>query len=153
MIIGPFDNTENKGFNASYPPEKEIMFNASYQGLNQKVKWQKVKPALSGKLSFANYLGTMNDVVVYAVTKVWSPDERKVSMLLGSDDGAIVWLNNNNVYSVNMVRGAIKDDDEVIVELKKGWNDLLVKVSQLKGGWGLFLRFDDPEQELKYSIN
>ncbi len=38
MVIGPFDYGES--FNREYPPEKEIILNASYKGVNQIIEWQ-----------------------------------------------------------------------------------------------------------------
>jgi len=36
--------------------------------------------------------------------------------------------------------------------LTKGWNKVLIKVLQGAGGWGYYLRFADPEGELRYAL-
>ena len=42
--IGPFDNQNGEGFEAAYPPEKEIDLTKTYAGKDQeKVKWQEFK--------------------------------------------------------------------------------------------------------------
>ena len=41
--IGPFDNTENAGFDTVYPPEKEIDLAKTYTGKDgQKVAWKEM---------------------------------------------------------------------------------------------------------------
>src|SRR6478609_9535404 len=39
-IVGPFDNTGNKGFELAYPPEQSIDLQAEYAGKTNKVRWQ-----------------------------------------------------------------------------------------------------------------
>ena len=51
-----------------------------------------------------------------------------------------------------MSRGAIADSDIVPCELQAGWNEVLCKVGQSGGGWGLFLRFNDPSGSLAYGL-
>ena len=38
-VIGPFDNTERKGFATVFPPEKKIDLSATYEGKAGKVEW------------------------------------------------------------------------------------------------------------------
>ena len=38
-VIGPFDNTERKGFATVFPPEKKIDLSATYEGKSGKVEW------------------------------------------------------------------------------------------------------------------
>src|SRR5262249_48816993 len=41
--IGPFDNTENAGFDTAYPPEREIDLARTYEGKDdQKVGWKEM---------------------------------------------------------------------------------------------------------------
>ena len=42
--IGPFDNTDNQGQGAVYPPEKAIDRKAVYPGKSGSVRWRTVKP-------------------------------------------------------------------------------------------------------------
>jgi hypothetical protein len=63
--------------------------------------------------------------------------------LLGSDDGARVWLNGQEVFSVNTIRGVQPDQDAIPgLTLRAGKNLLLVKVGQGVGGWGLAARLE-----------
>jgi hypothetical protein len=81
--------------------------------------------------------------VAYALTYYYSPRARPARLLLGSDDGAKVWLNGQLVWSEMERRGNDADRDRVEVQLQRGWNQILVKVEQGEGGWGLRLRMTD----------
>ncbi len=93
----------------------------------------------------------------YAHIYVYSPINRTVKLLLGSDDGIKIWMNQENVYTNDRYGGWSKDAYEVDVELKEGWNQLLCKVSQDGGSYRLsacitnssYQNFDD----LMYQIS
>lgn len=95
-------------------------------------------------LDFNRIYGDHENAVVYAVAYLQSPREHKdVTLLLGSDDGARVWLNGTQVWTVDNVRGVSPDSDLVPhLTLKAGRNVLVVKVAQGVGGWGLTARFE-----------
>ena len=44
------------------------------------------------------------------------------------------------------------DQDRFTVNLKKGWNKVLIKVLQGGGGWGYYFRFSDPKGELRWGL-
>ncbi len=50
MIIGPFDNRNNSGFEEQYSPEKEIDFAKEYAGAEGKVKWLQLGRIQSKKM-------------------------------------------------------------------------------------------------------
>ncbi len=62
---------------------------------------------------------------------------------MGSDDGCKVWLNGKCVHEYQGRRGVVADQDRIVLDLKAGWNTLLVKVEQYTGGWGLVARLED----------
>ena len=66
-------------------------------------------------------------------------------MLVGSDDGVRVWINDALVHSNPAYRGAYPDQDRIKVSLRKGWNKVMIKVLQGAGGWGYYVRFADPD--------
>ena len=98
-VIGPFDNTERKGFETVFPPEKEIRLDAAYDGKSGKVKWQ---PFVSGdeygKLDFNKPLGMQKEVVAYAVTTFDTPAERDAELRLGGKNAWKVWLNGDFLF-------------------------------------------------------
>ena len=73
--------------------------------------------------------------VAYLKTQVLCPAATEAMLLLGSDDGVKVWLNGEDVHSNNVDRGEVVDQDAAAVHLRKGENELLLKVTQGGGGW------------------
>ena len=78
--------------------------------------------------------------MVYLKAQVTAPEEIEAVLLLGSDDGVKAWLNGAVVHSNNLDRGLAVDQDMAPIRLKKGVNDLLLKVSQGGGGWAVCAR-------------
>ena len=155
LVIGPYDNTDNKGLAVSYPPENEINLSATYQGKTGEVKWQKGQYRFTnGGLDFTRIFTPIEWVVAYALIDLISPDDRKVQLRIGSDDGVKVWLNGQVVWTNQVPRGLQLDQDIVPVELKKGNNRLLFKVDQETAEWGLIIRVTDengqPFEDLQY---
>ena len=54
---------------------------------------------------------------------------------LGSDDGVKVWVNEKQVYAQNVARALQPGSDKVKVELNRGWNSILLKITQNNQGW------------------
>ena len=63
-------------------------------------------------------------------------------MLAGSDDAIKIWLNGEVVHNNSVVRGASDFQDKFKVNLKKGDNLLMVKVSEQFGSWSMFVGID-----------
>ncbi len=81
----------------------------------------------------------------YLKTRIESDKEQKVKMEIGSDDGVKVWLNGAVVHSNNATRGLSPGQDVVETTLKKGSNDLLVKISNGGAQWEACLRLRTPD--------
>ena len=157
-VIGPFDNPmgryDSEGLMISYPPEKEIDLKKSYIGKDRiEVKWHKLQAEANGLINFEKFYKQKDWTVAYALTYVWSSEQRAAKIFAGSDDGIRIWLNDELIHHHLVKRGPIPDNDRVEGTLKKGWNKLLVKVEQGEGWWGFFLRIPDPKAELKFSID
>ena len=87
-----------------------------------------------------------NDVTSYAlITLRTTKAQRDVTMGVNSDDSIKVWLNGEVVHTnaVNRGRGnANTFQDTFEVDLKRGSNLLMVKVSERGGGWGMYVGID-----------
>jgi len=144
LVIGPFDNSEQKGFNTTYPPEKEIDLDATYQAMGKEAKWfRPYKPSDYGYVDF-NRLMTPNDnTVAYALCYIYSDKPRVVLFKTGSDDTITMWLNDEKVLEKKVYRAPKCDEDETKVSLKKGENKVLIKVCESYGEWGFFFRVTD----------
>lgn len=132
QVIGPFDNSERKGFETVFPPEKEIRLDAAYEGKSGPVKWQPFVSADDyGKLDFNKPLGMLKEVTAYAVATFDSVEERDAELRLGCKDGWKVWLNGQFLFGRDEYhRGQQMDQYKLKCHLKKGANVILVKCCQ-----------------------
>jgi hypothetical protein len=151
-IIGPFDAPDMGYLSTAFPPEQEIAFSKAYPGKNnQSVTWKQIKALPSGYVPLNQLLQPNEQAVAYGLSYLFSPGERQVTLLLGSDDGVKLWVNDELVHTNPIYRGAYPDQDRVPVKLKSGWNKILIKVLQGSGGWGFYLRIPDPKGEYRWS--
>ena len=86
-------------------------------------------------------IADFNDVTSYALVILkTNKAQNGVAMGVSSDDSVKVWLNGEVVHTnaVNRGRGAANAfQDNLKVDLKKGNNLFMVKVSERGGGWGM----------------
>ncbi len=112
------------------------------------VKWKDMPPGPDAKrpwvLDLLKLLGG-EQRVAYARTWVHCDQEQPARLEVGTDDGVKVWLNNQVVHTNNISRGLEPGSDKVSVTLKAGWNPLMLKVTQLNGGWAFCARFRKPD--------
>jgi HEAT repeat protein len=88
-------------------------------------------------IDLANTLKGQNNQTAYLRANIRSPQKQQVALLLGSDDGAKMWLNGKEVFAKNTARTYQVDQDRVAVTLQQGWNKIMIKVMQAEGAeWG-----------------
>jgi len=81
----------------------------------------------------------------YLRSAVWSPESQEVLLELGSDDGIKVWLNRALIHGNNASRACAPGQDRIRTVLRKGWNELLLKITQGGGEWSACARFRAPD--------
>ncbi len=151
-LIGPFDAPDMSYLQAAYPPEQGVDLSGSYRGKGGRtVEWTRITAPESGWVKLEDLVLPREQAVAYGFTCVFAPEERDTQLLIGSDDGVRIWLNDELVHTNPAYRGAYPDQDRIPVRLKQGWNTLLIKVLQGAGGWGYYVRLVDPEHTLVYS--
>jgi len=151
-LIGPFGAPDMDSLTTVYPPEKEIILDKKYPGKeNQDVAWRKIQAEPDGYVDLAKLVKPNEQGIAYGAGYLFSPAPVETYLLLGSDDGVRVWINDALVHSNPAYRAASPDQDAVKVSLKAGWNKVLIKVLQGGGGWGYYARFVDPDGRLKWS--
>jgi hypothetical protein len=151
-LIGPFDAPDMSFLQVAYPPEKEVGLDKHYPGKGgSEVGWKKASAPPTGSVDLSEIFQPNEQVVGYGLTYIYSPDERSTHILLGSDDGVRVWLNDELIHSNPAYRAHSPDQDKIKVTLRPGWNKLLIKVLQGAGGWGFYLRLADPDGSLRYA--
>ena len=127
QVSGPYHQQGATGaeavFNTVFAPEKP----------GESVNW---KPMPRG--DHANLAAIFPDQVncaAYLRAQIIAPQASKAALLIGSDDGVKAWLNGALVHGNNVDRGMVPDQDMAPIELKKGDNQFLLKITQGGGGW------------------
>jgi hypothetical protein len=159
MIVGPFINKRDSdilryGIDSIYPPEKNVDLNAVYKGVDGKdIIWKRFQTPPGGYFSLWDKVVPYEFVISYAFTYVYSPKDISVPFFIGSDDGSKVFLNGEEVYRFLDVRVSEPDQDTIQLALKKGWNELLLKIENNFGGYSFYSRIRDNDNKLKYSLD
>ncbi len=144
MIIGPFENFGRKNFDKVFPVEKDLLagiMDDEYQGEKGKVKWKHVTAGNAGDyrgvVDLTNIFGKNSDFeIAYAFTQIYVPETTPVKLILGSDDGLKVWVNSKQVFALKPRRSLSPGQDSADTVLKKGWNQIILKIENNVGGWG-----------------
>jgi len=148
--IGPFDNTGQKGFDAVYPPEKEINFAQKYPGkAGEQAVWKDGNFTDGQVNNLALFKPEHNaDAVVYLYREIDCPEPAEMPVSLGSDDTLTVWLNGQKLLAENVYRAAGPDQNQLVLKLKKGKNALLLKICQGGGEWAFYFSAKVPKPKV-----
>ncbi|MDF1812637.1 MAG: hypothetical protein P1V20_10490 [Verrucomicrobiales bacterium] len=131
-VVGPFDNTDRKGFDAIYEPENGVDLNAVYEGKTKEVAWKNYFTTDEyGMVDFNQPYNPLKGVVGYAYTEFESDQDRYAQLRLGCKNAWKIWLNGDFVFGRDEYhRGMRIDQYQLPVQLKKGKNTILVKACQ-----------------------
>jgi hypothetical protein len=142
-IIGPFPDVGNRGLETATDVEQATDVSKSYTNSDgQTVSWKTVQCDAAGFVNLLSAFKPNENVVAYAATWVKSPSDRSCQVVAGADDAERVWVNGQQVINrAEASSGA--GQDRANVQLKVGWNPVLVKVSQASGGWGFWFELCD----------
>lgn len=162
LIVGPFPNCENcpelsykhteqcTGFYTDYLKSIGGEKNAlPTEGTKVKVADKNIERewfahhSTEDKIHLAKMLKPKNMVVAYAFCQIKSSEEQKTILSVGSNDGIRVFLNGEEVHESHEFTGRWlqADNDYVPVTLKKGINNLMLKIDQGTGDFGYVARF------------
>jgi hypothetical protein len=131
-LVGPFDNSQDLGWDKEFEPEKKIDFAAEYKGSKGPVKW--IEHHTDDEFGIVNLnkaLDKHKGAIAYAATEFISGKDQPVDIRLGCINANKVWVNGelvtaNRVYHTGMVI----DQYQGQAKLKKGKNIILVRISQ-----------------------
>lgn len=128
-LAGPYPAGDHKGFFKPYPPEKGFDRNDP--------AWKWIESP-----SCAVHMPTRGDIY-YAYVNVWSPEARAARAAVAVFDGVKLWWNgklilvkHDHAPFVNL-RDAWSQRPPI--ELRQGWNTVLMKIGPARGGTGGFL--------------
>jgi len=150
-LIGPFDNTDEKGYHVVYPPEQKIDLAAPCQGKHGPVKWiDYVTKHDYGLVDLNKGLAEEKEVVGYGTTAFVSEKKRDVEFRVTSFNAVKLWLNGKLIDEHNVYHGGSQMDQYVSrATLQPGRNTILIKVCQnaqtqsWANKWGFQMRVCD----------
>lgn len=138
-MIGPFDNENGKGLVTAFPPENGFDSVKVVKGKNGvALTWKQYHNNTSGYIDLTKIFDPSENVVAYARRAIYADRAENVQFGVGSNDGVRVWVNGRLVLDRQVGRRAQVNDDIITVPLQQGENEILVKVDQLKRGWGFY---------------
>ncbi len=152
MIIGPFDNSDGKGFHTVFPPEKTVDLKAVCKGKDNKdVRWlAHVTAEKMGEINFNKIIGDLHGATAFAFAGVESPSRRPVEVRAASNNAIRIYLNDKEIYARDEYHHGMQMDQHVgRGTLHAGRNTILVKVCQNEQEedwaqlWSLQLRLCD----------
>lgn len=132
LVCGPFSKPGITGakavFNVTFGPETT----------EKSVEWKAVPS--EDVVNLGTIFPGAENCAAYLWASVDVPEDCSAALLMGSDDGIKAWLNGAVVHSNNVDRGEVADQDIAPIELKKGANELVLKITQGGGGWSACAR-------------
>lgn len=131
-IIGPFDNKDMKAFDVAYPPEKELDFSATYEGMKGPVEWQTITTEDPfGKVDIGKSIFNHKGSVMYMYTEFDAAEAGEVWFRLSTANAWKLWVNGELVFAREEYhRGMRWDQYRVSAALRQGKNVLQFKILQ-----------------------
>jgi len=129
VLISPY-------FRTTHYPEIKIDLE---QKINKKSAWIKRPNWKDGCI--IDFSPRIVNSCVYLYRKIETNTNVKLKISLGSDDCFHLWLNKKLIAAKQVYRGARPDQELITLNLKKGTNHLLFKVTNKNGGSGFYFKF------------
>ncbi|MBI2931235.1 MAG: DUF5110 domain-containing protein [Planctomycetes bacterium] len=137
-VVAPFPYNRDVSISEqSYGPElAAVDLAAQFEvGGERPIVW---RPAVCGEDGSVDLLKAYDAEhrLAYGVTYVYSEEEQPAAFKVWSDDAVEVWLNGEKIHSHNVFRPIEAGFDVAAGTLKKGNNELLIKVGNSILAWG-----------------
>lgn len=149
-ITGPFrtPGSESTGIRYGGPQQTSLPVKLPEPVLPSSTTWKKTDPRRElGMIHLPALLGLSipesQGKFAYARTTLSSAEDRRVILCLGADDTVQVWVNGEYVHGTTDPRSGALDQDRIPVQLKKGANQILLKVGNSTDDWCFCLRLAD----------
>lgn len=115
--------------------------------------WSQPVYFFDDNIDLGNYFNYPDDIMAYAFTNVYSPEETDAVLQVGSDEGLYIYLNHSPVYSYSGMRTYNYIAETRTVHLNKGYNTLLVKSLQMSGNHDFAMNLCEVESASEFSGN
>lgn len=117
-----------------------------------KYRWRRVVTDYSDVVSLSElFPGQSKNVVMYSFANIDCEHDTTVNALIGSDEGIQIIINGNKIFQAAGNGKLIPDEFSFSLPLKKGRNNLMLKISQTEGDWGFTFRL--PNSQVRNSKN
>ena len=121
-----------------------------------KNSWSQPVYFFDDRIDLLSYYQDPSDVITYAFTYFYSPEEQQAELWLGYDESIAVYLNHEQVYAFNGVTD-FKDAELVkvkpLITVKKGENTLLMKTCQTNADYSFTLNICEADSDIHYAGN
>jgi len=132
LVIGPFPNKMDESLTKdAYPPE--LWLNGTYKYNGRIYAW---RVTVGPIIDLHDLMGTDRGIA-YLLSYVYSPRSTRAYLVLSSSGGCRAWVNDKLVFSWHERHEEFREDRHwVVVNLRKEWNKILVKV---EGAWSRWI--------------
>ena len=148
-VLGPFDNERGASFSQPLGPEaggQIVSPGVEFEGKKRRIRWRTL-PALprAGQVELGALFRPNDEALAYAATFVRAPAATPAAIRFGSNDGFRLWVNGSLVASEDLQRPSTYDQNTVGVQLQKGFNSILFKITQSRDRWVFTARLTSPD--------
>lgn len=143
-MAGPFENVSGSGYKKEYPPEKEVDFDAVYEGKNgARIVWFPFYNSDPNGWVFTEYNYSSQNAALFYYTNVKSTVSGEFYLGFGASGTFKVFLNDNMVLADSVFRNTGTDVFIQKIRLFKGDNKLLIKIGHESRFSNFLVRFMD----------
>jgi len=134
--VGPFTAASfDEAHDKAFPPEAGVDLKKTYE--DGKLKWT---PQPTWKNGVIHNTLTGDNAANYLFRTIEVPNATEFALSLGSDDSIKFWVNRKEILNKKIGRGAAADQEKVQLSLKKGRNELLMKIVNSTGPSGFYFK-------------
>jgi len=147
-VAGAFANDEkNSALATPLEPERKVDLAATYAVAGGKpIRWRTLLTDARGYVELAKAFERKTFACAYAAGYLHSPTARKAVLSLGWDESLKVFLHGKLLATDDRVsHGAKRGELRLPVSLRRGVNEVLLKVTQFHGGWGFYFDVLTPD--------
>ncbi|MCE9592738.1 MAG: PSD1 and planctomycete cytochrome C domain-containing protein [Planctomycetes bacterium] len=145
-LAGPFETSREKVFDTAFGPESVAQLDLAAKFDDKGAKgWSFVETFADDR---ANGELPQGSNASYVAKRVVAPSARKLSISLGSDDGARVFVDGREVFQKNVDRALAADQDAFDVELSAGEHAIVFKIVNTGGQGGFYWHAKERTGEL-----
>ncbi len=125
-FTGPFINKNKDPYSFSFAPENGVNLNRTFE--NGGLKWLKKPEWENGEQYVFDSFDPENHHASYVYRDITVSYDTNCRIYLGSNDGYKVFVNGTFVKGEDVGRSLAVDDSKIDLPLKKGKNELLIKI-------------------------